>query len=288
MGNRDSAIYSIFRSEGGGLTVEDIKASIGSKTQIINALKKEFINQASSTISKSKNTLIKARLDPENYLLSSGEDKIDPYSTIQSNKLDDFSVIEYKFQGPKTIPSGSSKLKIVVEIGGIKCLPVKVTCVSSDSTQNLIEYLKLVCSELIDRAIKTNEYSNEEWVLTLEGEKNIQIQPSSQQLKDAEIEHDSKLMFHHPSLKMKSTTDDDLIEVNFKDMNGNTETIRCSPDKPFRLASIKYKKLVGQNNVNHDIKFFYKNRILNINQSLNEVGFDPDEDEDIMVSTELE
>lgn len=288
--NNDSAVYSIFRSEGGGLTVQDIKSSIGEKNPIITALQKEFIDRASSTITKSENSLIRARLVAKNYLLSSGENKINSQKTLKDCGLEDFSVIEYKFQGPSVLPSGCSKLKIVVEIGGIKCLPVKVTCLSNDKASDLIEYLKLVCSKLIEKANKDNKYSpDEEWILTLEGEEIIDIDPN-QTLKEAEIEHDSKLIYHHPSLKIPPPPPNPIpmIEVNFRDMNGNTETIKCFPDKPFRLAANKYKKLVNQNDTNYDVKFYYKGKIINIKDTLNSVGFDPEEEVDIMVSIELE
>ena len=285
MGNHDSAVYSIFRSEGGGLTVQDIKSSIGEKTPIITALQKEFIHQASSTITKSKNSLIQARLVPKNYLLTSGEEKIDPNNTLKQCNLENFSVIEYRYQGP--LDSKSSKLKIVVEIGGIKCLPVKVTCVSSDKARDLIEYLKLVCSKLIEKSNKDNKYSPEEWILTLEGEEIIDVAPN-QTLEEAEIEHESKLIYHHPSLKIISPPPPPMVEVNFRDMNGNTETIKCFPDKPFRLAANKYKKLVNQNDTNYDVKFYYKGKIVNTKDNLKSVGFDPEEEEDIMVSIELE
>ena len=288
MGNHDSAVYSIFRSEGGGLTVQDIKSSIGEKTPIITALQKEFIYKASSTITKSKNTLIQARLVPNNYLLSSGEDKINPNQTLKDCGLEDFSVIEYRYQGPSELPSGCSRLKIVVEIGGIKCLPVKVTCASNDKARDLIEYLKLVCSKLIEKSNKDNKYTPEEWILTLEGEEIIDVAPN-QTLEEAEIEHDSKLIYHHPNLKITPPTPPEpMVEVNFRDMNGNTETIKCFPNKPFRLAANKYKKLVNQNDTNYDIKFYYKGKIVNIKDTLKNVGFDPDEEEDIMVSIELE
>lgn len=286
--NNDSAVYSIFRSEGGGLTVQDIKSSIGEKNPIITALQKEFIDRASSTITKSENSLIRARLVAKNYLLSSGENKINSQKTLKDCGLEDFSVIEYKFQGPSVLPSGCSKLKIVVEIGGIKCLPVKVTCLSNDKASDLIEYLKLVCSKLIEKANKDNKYSpDEEWILTLEGEEIIDIDPN-QTLKEAEIEHDSKLIYHHPSLKIPLPPPGPWVEVNFRDMNGNTETIKCFLDKPFRLAANKYKKLVNQNDTNYDVKFYYKGKIINIKDTLNSVGFDPEEEVDIMVSIELE
>ena len=287
MGNHDSAVYSIFRSEGGGLTVQDIKSSIGEKTPIITALQKEFIHQASSTITKSKNSLIQARLVPKNYLLTSGEEKIDPNNTLKQCNLEAFSVIEYRYQGP--LDSKSSKLKIVVEIGGIKCLPVKVTCVSSDKAGDLIEYLKLVCSKLIEKSNKDNKYSPEEWILTLEGEEIIDVAPNKT-LEEAEIEHESKLIYHHPNLKITPPPPDPgkMVEVNFRDMNGNTETIKCFPDKPFRLAANKYKKLVNQNDTNYDVKFYYKGKIVNTKDNLKSVGFDPEEEEDIMVSIELE